>query len=65
LQTLIADFAAGTLLIIKLRYLLCNREELQAMERNPPVVISQARVYSSDPRATLLFRRLGVLLSWL
>jgi hypothetical protein len=61
----IADFAAGTLLTIKLRCLLCNRAQLHAMDQNPPVVTSQARVYSSDPRATLLFRRLGILLSWL
>jgi len=61
----IADFAAGTLLIIKLRCLLCGPTELHALEEHPPTVTSQANVYASDPRATLLFRRLGVLLSWL
>jgi len=61
----ITDFAAGTLLIIKLRCLLCGPAELQAFEEHPPAVTSQAKVHASDPRATLLFRRLGVLLSWL
>lgn len=61
----IEDFAAGTLLIIKLRCLLCDRTEVLAIEQNPPNVTSEARVYASDPRGTLLFRRLGVWLSWL
>ena len=61
----ISDFAAGALLIIELRCVPCTETDLTAIEANPPRVASKARVYESDPRATLLFRRLGVLLSWL
>ena len=60
----ITDFAAGTLLIVTFSCLPCDRTELQAVENNLPAVSSDARIYASDPRATLLFRRLGVLFGW-
>lgn len=60
----ISDFAAGTLLIITFRCLSCDQRELQAVGNNLPTVSSEARVYASDPRATLLFRRLGVFFGW-
>jgi hypothetical protein len=57
----IDQFAAGTLLVITLRCILCDRKELDALSDNHPQVTSQARVYRSDPRATLLFRRLSLI----
>ena len=61
----ISDFAAGTLLIVNLRCLLCDRKDLLAVGQISPTVVSEAKVYDTDPRATLLFRRLSVWLSWL
>jgi hypothetical protein len=59
----IDNFAAGTLLIITLRCLLCEQVELESLDTHTPVLVSEARVYRSDPRATLLFRRVGLLIS--
>jgi len=65
-QCPIADFAPGTLLILTLRCLVCERTELLALDDERPSVKSpSARVIASDPRATLLFRRLSVFFFWL
>jgi len=61
----ISDFAAGTLLIVKLRCLACDPQNLFDLGQILPTVASAAKVYDSDPRATLLFRRVSVWLSWL
>jgi hypothetical protein len=50
-------------MIITLRCLSCDRSELKMITTNLPVLTSDARVYESDPRATLLFRRLFFILS--
>ena len=63
MQCSLDRFAAGTLVIIRLRCLLCARNTLRHVGDSPPRLLSTARVHRSDPRATLLFRRLGVLLS--
>jgi hypothetical protein len=60
----IKDFAAGTLLLITLRCLSCERAALEFLSSHPPTIISDAKVYESDPRGTLLFRRLFFFLSF-
>jgi hypothetical protein len=59
----IDHFAAGTLLIVTLRCILCHRKELDALSMNGPQVTADARIYQSDPRATLLIRRLSLIFS--
>jgi hypothetical protein len=50
-------------MIITLRCLSCERSELEGFSTHPPVFVSDAKVYESGPRATLLFRRLFFFLS--
>ena len=58
----VARFAPGTLLLLRLRCLQCGHAALDRIESTVPVVLSTATVHQGDPRATVLFRRLGVLL---
>jgi hypothetical protein len=42
----------------------CDRSVVDKLDVGPPAVTSAATVYRSDPRATLLFRRLSILLGF-
>jgi hypothetical protein len=61
----IDNFAPGTLLTITLRCLMCELAELETLDQQRPALISEARVYKSDPRSTFLIRRLGFFISLL
>jgi len=43
---------------------LFSRVELEHLDQAMPIVTSKAKINNRDPRATLLFRRLSVLLGF-
>ena len=61
----IENLAPGALLIITIHCRLCERSELELLDRQSPVVVSDVRTHRTDPRSTYLFRRLGFFLSLL
>jgi len=59
----IENLSPGTLLILTIHCRVCEQSELEALDRQSPVLVSDARTHRSDPRSTYLFRRLGFFLS--
>jgi len=58
----IEEFAPGTLLVLNIHCFTCAWSELESLDQQAPVLVSEASVHRSDPRSTYLFRRLRLLL---
>lgn len=61
----IENLSPGALLIITMHCRLCGSSDLELLDQQTPILVSDARTYRSDPRSTYLFRRLGFFLSLL
>ena len=57
----ITRFAAGTLIVMHMDCLQCDRQEIKLLHETPLQIQTEAHIFHGDPRVTVLFRRLTAL----